>query len=122
VAKVLVVDDSAMSRRVLRKILESGGHDVEEAADGISAVETYFLNRPDLVMLDLIMHGMNGLDVLATVRKMDPNSCIVVASADIQLMTRELAYKEGALGFVNKPYIPEEILRTVSSVLEARAK
>ncbi|HSE97204.1 MAG TPA: response regulator, partial [Blastocatellia bacterium] len=51
-AKILVVDDSGMSRRSLRRMLEGDGHQVIEAEDGISALENYFLEKPDLVMLD----------------------------------------------------------------------
>jgi CheY-like chemotaxis protein len=61
-AKVLIVDDSAMSRRLLRRILEAAGHDVAEAEDGMVAIEKYYLERPDIVLLDLIMKGMFGME------------------------------------------------------------
>ena len=57
-AKVLVVDDSGMSRRTLRRILEPAGHQVAEAEDGMAALERYFLDRPDVVLLDMTMNGM----------------------------------------------------------------
>ena len=54
-ARILIVDDSALSRRMLRRILEGAGHEVIEAEDGMVAIEKYFLNKPDVVLLDLIM-------------------------------------------------------------------
>src|ERR1044071_3408491 len=98
-ATILVVDDSGMSRRALRKILETAGHQIVEAEDGIAALERYFLHRPDLVLLDLTMTGMYGLDVLTKLREMDANARVIVASADIQSSTREMVEERGARAF-----------------------
>ena len=117
-AKILVVDDSAMSRRILRTILEGAGHDVSEAADGMAAMEKYFLEKPDLVMLDLIMKGMVGLDVLRKVRLMDRDARIIIATADIQSSTKTMAQAEGAAALVTKPFVSEEIVKAVNSVLK----
>ena len=68
-AKVLIVDDSAMSRRILRGILEGGGHEVVEADEGMVALEKYFLDKPDLVLLDLNIPRLNGRDVLKIVKQ-----------------------------------------------------
>ncbi len=68
-AKILIVDDSSMSRRMLRNILEKAGHQVIEAKDGISGIEAYFLDHPDIVLLDLVMEGMYGLDVSKCCRR-----------------------------------------------------
>jgi two-component system chemotaxis response regulator CheY len=113
----MIVDDSAMSRRMLREILLSDGHEVIEAQDGMAALESYFLQKPDLVMLDLIMRGMYGLDVLAKLREMDPKARAIVASADIQSSTRRLAAESGAAGFITKPFNREEIIAAVHKVL-----
>jgi two-component system chemotaxis response regulator CheY len=115
--KILVVDDSAMSRRSLKRVLEGGGYAVIEAEDGITALETYHLERPDLVMLDMLMKGMYGLDVLAKLREMDLNARVVVVTADIQNSTKEMAMEGGALGFVNKPFAAEIVLKTVATIL-----
>ncbi|HEX3703045.1 MAG TPA: response regulator, partial [Vicinamibacterales bacterium] len=61
-ARVLVVDDSGLARRSVRQILEPAGYAMLEADDGMVALERYFLDKPDLVLLDLVMHGMTGLD------------------------------------------------------------
>ena len=116
-ARILVVDDSAFARRTLRQILESGGHTVEEASDGPAALERYFLNKPDLVMLDMVMEGMMGLEVLAKLRELDPQAKVVVATADVQTSTQVESQAMGASGFINKPFEGAEVLKTVSTVL-----
>src|ERR1043165_3354380 len=117
-AKILIVDDSAMSRRILRGILEAGGHTVTEAPDGMVALEKYFLQKRDLVLLELIMKGMVGIEVLKKLRMMDNRARVIVASADIQSSTKTMTATEGAAAFVTKPFVGPDILQTVASVLE----
>lgn len=116
-AKILVVDDSALSRRTMRRILETAGHTVVEADEGMAALEVYFLEKPDVVFLDLVMKGMYGLDVLAKLREMDAGARVVVASADIQSSTRTMVAAAGARAFINKPFVVEEVLAAVNAVL-----
>lgn len=116
-ANILVIDDSAMSRRILRRILESDGHAVREADDGMVALEQYLLDQPDLVLLDMTMRGMHGLDVLGKLREMDPLARVIVATADIQRSTRELVGAAGGSGFVSKPFSAEHVLSAVNAVL-----
>ena len=115
--KILIVDDSALSRRTLRRILETGGYEVVEADDGMTALETYFLEKPSLVLLDLVMKGMYGLDVLVKLREMDPKAMVVVASADIQSSTRMMVDEAGARAFINKPFVSEQVLAAVETAL-----
>jgi two-component system chemotaxis response regulator CheY len=115
--KILIVDDSALSRRTLRRILESAGYEVVEADDGMTALELYFLEKPSLVLLDLVMKGMYGLDVLVKLREMDPKALVVVASADIQSSTRKLVDEAGALAFINKPFLSEQVIAAVEAAL-----
>jgi two-component system chemotaxis response regulator CheY len=115
--KILIVDDSALSRRTLRRILEAAEYEVVEADDGMVALEVYFLEKPSLVLLDLVMKGMYGLDVLVKLREMDQRARVVVASADIQSSTRKLVDEAGALGFINKPFVPEQVIVAVAAAL-----
>jgi len=108
--KILVVDDSALARRNLRSILEPAGYDVVEANDGLVALEQYSLERPDVVLLDLVMKGMYGLEVLQKLRELDPSALVLVVSADVQSSSQELVAEAGAKGFVNKPFDREQIL------------
>jgi two-component system chemotaxis response regulator CheY len=119
--KVLVVDDSAMSRRIIRSILEPQGLDIVEAADGMVALERYFLDKPDVVMLDLVMSGMYGLDVLSKLREMDVRAAVVVATADIQASTRNLALEAGAAAVITKPFVPADLVAAVNQALEERS-
>ena len=121
-AKVLIVDDSALTRRSLRQILETAGCEVLEAENGLEALERYFLEKPDVVMLDLVMRGMYGLDVLHKLRELDADARIVVVSADIQSSSRELAEEAGAKAFVNKPFDKAEILGALSTALVEQDK
>ena len=114
--KILIIDDSSMSRRMMRRIIESAGHDVVEADDGAAGIEKYFLERPDAVFLDLTMKDMYGLDVLAKVRELDPNARVVIASADIQDLTRNMVTAAGANGFINKPLTPDKVLESLNSI------
>jgi len=116
--RILVVDDSSLARRRARGILEAGGYEVIEAEDGMVALERYFIEKPDLVMLDLVMKGMYGLDVLARLRQMDPVARVVVVSADVQTSSHEMAAEAGAAGFLIKPLDETEALATIRKVLD----
>jgi two-component system chemotaxis response regulator CheY len=118
-AKILLVDDSALARRSVRQMLEGAGYQVAEAADGLIALERYFLEKPDLVILDLVMNGMMGLDVLQKLHEMDPKVLAIVVSADIQHSSREMAVAGGARDFLNKPVDRASLLSAVSRALEA---
>jgi two-component system chemotaxis response regulator CheY len=117
-SKILIVDDSSMSRRIVRALLEAEGHEVAEAADGMDALERYALEKPDLVLLDLLMQGMYGVEVLQKLRTIDSEARVIVVTADIQASTRELAEQAGSRGFATKPINKEELLRLVNSVLQ----
>jgi two-component system chemotaxis response regulator CheY len=120
--RILVVDDSGLARRRARAILEGAGYEVLEAEDGMAALERYFVSRPDIVVLDLVMKGMYGLDVLAKIREMDGAAQVIVVSADVQTSSQELVAQAGAAGFLVKPLEAEQILPLVRSALEASRK
>ena len=82
------------------------------------ALERYFLEKPDLVLLDLVMKGMNGLDVLKKLTELDGKVRVIVLSADVQDSSRTLAESGGAAGFLNKPIDRELLLSAVSKTLE----
>lgn len=116
-ASILIVDDSSLSRRVMRRILEDAGHAVDEAGDGLAALERYALARPDLVLLDVTMQEMDGLEVLRQLRLIDPEARVVMATADVQSSTRTLSASGGAVGFVQKPLTPDAVRRAVGAAL-----
>jgi CheY-like chemotaxis protein len=115
--KILVVDDSGLARRMLRQLLEQLGYAVEEAADGVEALERYVLNRHDLVLLDMVMHGMYGLEVLTRFRELNPQLPVIIATADIQKSTRDQVRAAGAAAMVNKPVQREELATAIATIL-----
>ena len=120
-AKILIVDDSGLARRMLRQMLEEMGHSVEEATDGATALERYYINRHDLVLLDMVMNGMYGLEVLTKIRELNPEVRVIVATADIQTSTRQQVRDAGASAFLTKPFNRQELSGVVSTVLEGGA-
>lgn len=117
-AKILVVDDSGLARRLVRKILEELGHEVEEVSDGTQALERYVLNHHDGVVLDLLMHGMYGLEVLQKLKELNPDLPVIVATADIQRTTRDMVKGAGAVAMVNKPVTKEQLAEVLDVVLK----
>jgi two-component system, chemotaxis family, chemotaxis protein CheY len=116
-AVILVVDDSSYARRVMRKNLESANHTVLEADGGMAALETYFLQRPDVVLLDLTMEDLGGMEVLRQLREMNPDVRVIVVSADIQSSTEEMVSAAGATRFMGKPAAPAELLAAIDAAI-----
>ena len=116
-ATIMIVDDSAYTRRTHRRILESDGHVVVEAASGMAAIEGFFVHKPDLMILDLTMEDMGGLEVLERLREMNAGARVLVVSADVQRSTTQIVSDAGALRFIGKPVAPEELLRVVRELL-----
>ena len=115
--KILIVDDSALSRRTLRRILETAGYSVVEADEGMAALELYFIEKPKAVLLDLVMKGMYGLDVLSKLREMDRDARVVIASADVQSSTRTMAEEAGACAVIHKPLVASEVIEALDKAL-----
>lgn len=116
--KVLLVDDSGLARRSTRRVLEQAGYEVVEAEDGLSALERFAVEKPDVVLLDLVMKGMYGLDVLAKLREIDPAARVIVVSADVQTSSRELVQAGGAAGFITKPASGTLVVQMVEQVMK----
>ena len=114
--KILVVDDSSLARRLTRRILEELGHEVEEASDGAQALEKYALGNHDLVVLDMLMHGMYGQEVLSKLKELNPSLPVIVATADIQRSTRDQVKAGGAAAMINKPVNKEELAEVLELV------
>jgi two-component system chemotaxis response regulator CheY len=117
-SRILIVDDSNLARRRAKGFLEGAGYDVIEAEDGMAALERYFIDKPDVVMLDLVMKGMYGLDVLTKLRELDPKAKVIVVSADVQTSSHELVAAAGAVGFLVKPLDQDAALALVRRALD----
>src|SRR5207237_152708 len=82
----------------------------EEATDGPQALERYVLNKHDLVVLDMVMHGMYGVEVLAKLRELNPDLPVIVLTADIQKTTRDQVKAAGAAAMIHKPVKKDELI------------
>ena len=116
-AKILVVDDSSLARRTVRQLLEAMGHTVVEASDGMQALEVFHVEKPELVVLDMVMSGMYGLDVLAKMREMNPEVRVLVSTSDVQKSTADQVKAAGAKGLLNKPVSKEKLTPAVTLLL-----
>ncbi len=118
-AKILIVDDSGLSRKILRQILIAKGHHIIEATDGLLGIETYVMEQPDLVLLDMAMPGLPGNEVLEKILELNQAARIIIATADLQDLTKAKVLEAGAMGFVNKPFNRTKVLEVVNQVLSS---
>ena len=117
-AKILIVDDAAFMRKVIREMLSKHGWtDLCEAVDGLDAVEKYEELHPDLVLLDITMPGMDGLEALRAIRRLDENARVVMCTAMGQESMVLEAVQAGIQDFIVKPFKEERLLKTVTAVL-----
>ncbi len=117
-AKILLVDDAAFMRKVIRDTLTKNGYtDIYEAVDGQDAVEKYDEIHPDLVIMDITMPNMDGLEALKVMRAKDSNANIVMCSAMGQESMVIDAVRSGAKDFIVKPFKADRVLKMVSSIL-----
>lgn len=114
--KVLVVDDEPTVREVVAGYLRRDGHDVVEAADGTAALESIDDELPDLIVLDLMLPGVNGLDVLRRVRARS-DVPVIMLTARAEESDRVAGLELGADDYVVKPFSPRELAARVNGVL-----
>jgi two-component system chemotaxis response regulator CheY len=116
---VLLVDDLTFIRNVLRAILATAGfHVTGEATTGRQAIELYREARPDVVLMDITMPELDGLDALRAIREHDPQANVIMCSALGQERLMADAIAAGARDFVVKPFTPERIIAAVKIVLD----
>ncbi len=117
-AKIMLVDDAAFMRMMLKKALtENGYSDFVEAQDGADAVKKYGEENPDMVIMDITMPNMDGLQALKKIREMDPGAKVVMCTAMGQESMVVDAIKSGAKDFIVKPFNSERIVQTVNSIV-----
>jgi two-component system chemotaxis response regulator CheY len=117
-AKFLIVDDAAFMRNMLKDILVKEGHEViGEAGSGDEAVLKYEQLRPDIVTMDIVMPGMDGLEAVRGIMKTDPNAKIIMCSALGQQQMVIDALQAGAKEYIVKPFQPLIIVETLKKVL-----
>lgn len=113
--KILVVDDSAFIRNMIKKILAEQNHDLREASNGDEAIRVYADFHPELVFLDIIMPGKNGIETLKDIKGQDPTATVVICtSVGGQEQIIQECVAAGAADFITKPFTPEEITSVVT--------
>jgi two-component system, chemotaxis family, chemotaxis protein CheY len=110
IMKILIADDSIYMRNVLRDILSKEGHTLIEAENGVQAMEKFDLEKPDMVLLDIIMPQADGLEVL---KKIGKTAKVIVISAVGQEKMVEEAKDLGALDYIVKPFDNQNVLEVV---------
>ena len=114
--RILVVDDERQITRMLRASLQSSGYEVLTAANGIEGLEKFETGRPDLIITDLAMPEMNGLELTQAVRRLDQTPIIVLSVRDTDVM-KVKALDEGADDYLTKPFSMPELLARIRTQL-----
>ncbi|NLT64232.1 MAG: response regulator [Clostridiales bacterium] len=116
--KILVVDDAGFMRKMVQTHLSKAGYtEFIEGEDGQRAVELYMDIKPDLVIMDITMPNLNGIEALRQIKAYDADAKVVMCSAMGQEAMVMEAIKLGALDFIVKPFKAERIVQTVNKVL-----
>lgn len=115
--KILVADDAMFMRMALRKILEEASYEVCEARDGEEMIYMYEKEMPDLIMLDITMPKMDGLQGLKALRQKYPKAKVIMCSAMGQQAMVLDAIQSGAYDFIVKPFEKSKVLDSVKKAL-----
>ena len=116
--KIMLVDDAAFMRMTIKNALTKAGYDnIIEASDGQIAVETYQKEHPDLVIMDITMPNMDGIQALQAIKTADPEARVVMCSAMGQEGMVVEAIKLGAKDSIVKPFKQDRILQTVEKII-----
>jgi two-component system, OmpR family, response regulator RpaB len=114
--KILIVDDEAMIRRILSTRLTMVGYDVAVAANGVEALEVFHKEKPDLIVLDVMMPQMNGLEVCQELRK-TTEIPIIMLTALSDVADRITGLQMGADDYLPKPFSPKELEERINAIL-----
>lgn len=133
-SRILVIDDEPSVRRALRRILEKAGHDIEEAADGAAGIIACSAAVPDLIITDIIMPKMNGIDAITSIRQAHPAVRILAISGggnfEPQAYKPEAittsaylaaAERSGADAVMTKPFDRAQLMEKIDALLASRA-
>ena len=117
-ARILIVDDAAFMRMMIKDILTKSGYEIAaEAENGAIAVEKYPETKPDLVLMDITMPDMDGIEALKKIKEMDANANVIMCSAMGQQAMVIEAIQSGAKDFIVKPFQAERVLEAVKKVI-----
>ena len=116
-AKILAVDDTKFARNRTVKPLEAMGHEVIQAENGQQGFEKFLTEKPDLVVSDLLMPIIDGIEQLRKIREAGYLTPVIIVSADIQSTSRDQCFQLGVSDFLNKPFEESKLLEVVNKAL-----
>ena len=115
---ILICDDAAFMRMMIKDILTKNGYEIAgEAENGVKAIEKYNETKPDLVLMDITMPEMDGIQALKKIKEADANACVIMCSAMGQQAMVIEAIQSGAKDFIVKPFQAERVLEAVKKVV-----
>jgi len=119
VARILAVDDSPSMRTLVKVTLSDAGHEVEQAEDGVQALQKAQGGSYDLVLADVNMPNMDGITLTAELRKLDPykRTPILILTTEVSDAQKQKGRAAGATGWLTKPFNPNKLLATISRVI-----
>lgn len=120
-SRVLIVDDSAFMRNLLKQLLEGEHEVVGEAENGVEAVELYREHAPDIVTMDVVMPIRNGIDATAEIKQMDGSATVIMCTSVGQEEKMREAVEAGADGYITKPFQKPNVLQAIADVSAVEA-
>ena len=118
---VLVVDDSAFMRNLLKQLLEDDHEVVGEAENGVEAGELYHEHDPDVVTMDVVMPIRNGIEATAEIKSDDPDAAVIMCTSVGQEEKMRQAVEAGADGYITKPFQKPNVLEAIDDVVGVEA-
>jgi CheY-like chemotaxis protein len=113
---VLVADDNDVAQRLCKRVLEKAGYTVLIAADGLQAVEVALAKRPAMILMDVAMPGIDGIEAMKRIKAAIPNQAIVIASAHSMASDRERFLAAGADDILSKPFRLADLVAIVAKL------
>jgi DNA-binding NtrC family response regulator len=115
--KILIIDDDEVQLSLLQTLLSDQGYTLYSTADGPQGVELFGTHRPDLVLLDIGLPSISGIEVMKQIRQIDGKAKIIVITGYASVESAVHAIREGAWDYIRKPYDTQELARKVESAL-----
>lgn len=114
--RVLIIDDATFMRITLKTLMERNDFEVVgEAANGVDGINKYIELKPDIVTMDITMPGMDGVQALKEIKKVDPEAKVIMISAMGQETMVKEAVLSGAVGFLVKPFKEEAVIKSLKN-------
>lgn len=115
---ILIIDDSSFQRTIIKKALLNEGYSCLEADNGRLGLEIAEKESPDVIIVDLLMPDIDGIEFLKTIQEKKITTPVLVLTSDIQDATRDLCLELGARSFLNKPLRPDDLIPAIRKALE----